>query len=115
MGMESWPDDRTGTDGRTHAEFTSDEFNIDYFLIDCSVERLYESLDGRSVAIVLSSGPFLPQWWYCNGHFVVVYKQQDGLFFVQDPASDTPNTIYNEDEMRQLLSNSPRTLLLKRR
>ena len=114
QGMDHYPDDRTGTpDGSTHAEWAKTAFGVDMERIDNSLPAIRKALvDEGGVVVVLARGQSFKDknsgWRYTNGHYVCIYRCDDGGFYVQDSAGTTPEdgraVYYADDEMGTMLS-----------
>lgn len=115
QGLVHCPDMTVGTpDGSTHAEWTKSYFDVDMEVIDGSVSSLRKALsDDESVIIALARGYAFKyksgQWRYTGGHYVCIYRCDEGGFYVQDSSGSTDEdgtaVYYTDSEMSNMISS----------
>ena len=113
-GMDGYPDDSTGSHGKTHSEFTRDTFDVSTWNISPNVEELKSALtEQETAAIVCSRGRAFKDnqgsWRWSSGHFVAVLGYDDEGFHVSDSAYSHEygtDVVYSDREMATMLSGA---------
>lgn len=113
-GMDGYPDDFTGSKGKTHAEWTKDKFDIDTYNISISVNDLKKEVSKpEACAMVCSAGNSFKnksgEWRYSGGHFVAVLGYDEEGFHVSDSAytwDEGHDVVYSDNEMARMLRSA---------
>lgn len=131
-GTDYWPDtmlaergDWAGTEqsvnayvgspnGMTHAEWTKDRFDVEMETVASGTGVARELLgDGESVLIVCSHGTVFHDkagvWRWSSGHYVIIYRCDDGGFYVHDSSYQGDNgtaVYYTDAEMANMMGQT---------
>lgn len=113
-GMDGYPDDKTGSHGMTHQEYTKSQFDIETWNISPRLSTLKEELsNGEAVAIVCAHGSAFKNksgvWRYSGGHFVTIVGYDEEGFHVADSAynsSEGTDVVYSNSEMQRMLNGT---------
>lgn len=120
-GLDNSPSSTEGSvDGSSHGEWTKKTFGV--IMEENSslgADGMADELKKGGRVILLSRGgsgdvfKHLNGSWYSTaGHYVLVYKYENGNFYVKDPGYNNKNVEYSMDDMKKCLATRSYSLTL---